>query len=268
MTGWLHGLDAGELAARTGLAEVRVFAVAGSTNDVAAELADAGRLRLPGAVVAAMQSAGRGRGANTWHSDAGSLTATWAFALDRAPGPPELPLRAGLAVRSALAAWLPAARLTVKWPNDVLVDGRKVAGILCRRTRTAELVGIGLNVMTDMAAAGEAVRARACSVAECLPAGIGAPSVADAFAAVSRALLAELSPVGESDPADRERAVDDWHTRINACHALSGRRVTVDVGGGATVTGRCGGVDRQGRLVLDDGGTEHRLLNGIIVRGE
>lgn len=60
--------------------------------------------------------------------------------------PQVLPLRAGLAVAEALESVAPSVRIQVKWPNDLVVGGRKLGGILCDRARDAVLVGIGLNL--------------------------------------------------------------------------------------------------------------------------
>ena len=111
----------------------------GSTNARARELAAAGAPH--GTVVtAAEQSAGRGRQGRTWTAAAGR--ALLCSAVVRDP-PALLPLAAGVAVAEVVA---PEAQ--IKWPNDVLVDGRKVAGILVegRPQEGWAVVGIGLNV--------------------------------------------------------------------------------------------------------------------------
>ena len=99
------------------------------------------------------QSAGRGRGAHQWHS-ARSAGICCSVVL-RPPMPPSealiLSLAAGLAVHSAVAETFPGLRLDLKWPNDVLIKGRKFCGILIEMnseaTRVRHLVvGIGINV--------------------------------------------------------------------------------------------------------------------------
>src|SRR5690606_16632698 len=105
------------------------------------------------------QTAGRGRGGNRWFSGSGSLTVTFAMPIEEHLQPHQLPLVAGLAVRataelllqSAVRLHLPPVQL--KWPNDVLCDGRKVAGLLCERIRRCDLIGIGLNVNLSPSAA-------------------------------------------------------------------------------------------------------------------
>jgi BirA family transcriptional regulator, biotin operon repressor / biotin---[acetyl-CoA-carboxylase] ligase len=113
--------------------------VAGSTNERARELAAAGAPH--GTVVTAgEQTAGRGRQGRTWTAPAGRALLCSIVIRD----PPRLlPLTAGVAVASVVG---PEAML--KWPNDVLVDGRKVAGILVegRPQEHWAVVGVGINV--------------------------------------------------------------------------------------------------------------------------
>ena len=96
--------------------------------------------------VAEFQSAGRGRLDHTWLSAKGE-NLTFSVVLAGAGRPPSevatLPLVVGLAVVKALSALAP---LSLKWPNDVLCEGRKLAGILCERHGDNVIAGIGLNV--------------------------------------------------------------------------------------------------------------------------
>jgi len=104
---------------------------------------------LPLMVSAAAQLAGRGREGRGWHSPPGlGIYATFAFTLaDRLLS--LLPLAAGVAVAGMLADWT-GEEFALKWPNDILGRGRKIAGILCENMVNAErvtcLVGIGINV--------------------------------------------------------------------------------------------------------------------------
>jgi BirA family biotin operon repressor/biotin-[acetyl-CoA-carboxylase] ligase len=113
--------------------------VAGSTNDRARELAGTGAPH--GTVVTASeQTAGRGRQGRTWVAPPGRALLCSVVIRD----PPRLlPLAAGVAVASVVGD-----EALLKWPNDVLVDGRKVAGILVegRPQERWAVVGVGLNV--------------------------------------------------------------------------------------------------------------------------
>jgi BirA family biotin operon repressor/biotin-[acetyl-CoA-carboxylase] ligase len=94
------------------------------------------------------QRAGRGRLGREWVSPAGKCLAATVLVRTKRMHEREigwLPLAAGLALADALDT-LVADRASIKWPNDVLVEGRKVAGILCERRRTGVAVGFGVNL--------------------------------------------------------------------------------------------------------------------------
>jgi BirA family biotin operon repressor/biotin-[acetyl-CoA-carboxylase] ligase len=94
------------------------------------------------------QRAGRGRLGREWVSPAGKCLAATVLVRTKRLREEQigwLPLAAGLALADALDT-LVADRASIKWPNDVLVDGRKVAGILCERRRTGVAVGFGVNL--------------------------------------------------------------------------------------------------------------------------
>lgn len=126
-----------------------------STMDAAHAMAEAGAEH--GAAVAAReQGAGRGRRGRAWVSPRGGL---WLSVVCRPPGAmgmDHLSLRVGLAVAEALEAMLPELpRIEIKRPNDLLVSGRKVAGILCEArwegpSPSWVVVGLGLNVMNPL----------------------------------------------------------------------------------------------------------------------
>jgi BirA family biotin operon repressor/biotin-[acetyl-CoA-carboxylase] ligase len=100
------------------------------------------------------QTAGRGRQGRTWQSLAGNLTVSFLLRPAVAPARlPELSLLAGIALCDALAGLLPrGADLALKWPNDVLLGGAKLAGILLESAGDgAVAVGIGVNVATSPA---------------------------------------------------------------------------------------------------------------------
>jgi len=125
-----------------------------STLDLLHELAEAGAVAGT-AVVAREQMAGRGSRGRTWHSPRGGLWLSW---LCRPASPlagEVLSLRAGLALAAVLDQMGGLPAIGLKWPNDVLLGDRKVAGILCEaRWQGGELgwiaVGIGLNVTNPL----------------------------------------------------------------------------------------------------------------------
>jgi BirA family transcriptional regulator, biotin operon repressor / biotin---[acetyl-CoA-carboxylase] ligase len=205
------------------LGRLRVhFRVIGSTNARARELAAAG---VPhGTVVtAAEQSAGRGRQGRTWSAAAGR--ALLCSVVVRDP-PALLPLAAGVAVAEVVGS---GARL--KWPNDVLLAGRKVAGILVegRPQEGWAVVGVGLNVALRIEDFPVALRASAGTL------GLEPDAIEPTLAAV-------LARLGDWLVADVAAVVAAFRER----DALLGRSVRWAGGRGVGA-----GVDESGRLVVE-----------------
>jgi BirA family biotin operon repressor/biotin-[acetyl-CoA-carboxylase] ligase len=246
---------------RTGLGAMRLLyrPVLRSTQTHAMDLRRAGRLVAPCVVLAGQQTAGRGRGENQWYSSDGTMTATFVLPVDGQLEAHRLPLLAGLAVRRA-AAMFSRQAVELKWPNDLVVGQKKLAGLLCERIDGVDLIGVGLNVMTDLRGAPPEVRARAVSLTELAPAGMSMTTV---LLMVSREIMgllhaAEISPAAMVQEYDRH-------------HALVGRTVTVDTSPAGTpepggmVSGVCEGLDGMGRLVLVQGDVRHRVISGQVV---
>ena len=211
----------------------------GSTNDRARELAAAGAPH--GTIVtAAEQSAGRGRQGRRWSAPAGR--ALLASVVLREP-PELLPLVAAVAVADAIVAALPArgAAVAIKWPNDVLLDGRKVAGILAesRPQERWAVLGVGLNVAVDLADLPQELPATAATM------GLGTADVEPVLAGLLAALERRLA----HDPAALLAA---WEAR----DALRGREIAW-----ATGRGVAAGIDGAGRLVVELPGGGHTALD-------
>lgn len=98
-------------------------------------------------VRAERQTAGRGRQGRAWAMAPGNLAASVLVRL-RPSDPPctQLSFLAGVALHQVAAAHVPAARLMLKWPNDLLLDGAKLAGILCERAGDTVIAGFGVNL--------------------------------------------------------------------------------------------------------------------------
>ncbi len=157
-----------------------------STNTQAMVLA----AEHPGEVVlvtAVTQTAGRGRWGRDWQSPAGGAWFSLTLPLEELND--LISLDAAKAVRLALSRWVEDERFSVKPPNDVLLDGKKVAGILCDqnvtpgRSGTTAVVGVGVNVNIDPAALGDDLRHPATSLATALGQELDVRSVIDACAA-------------------------------------------------------------------------------------
>jgi BirA family transcriptional regulator, biotin operon repressor / biotin---[acetyl-CoA-carboxylase] ligase len=138
----------------------------GSTNAEALRLAHAGERGLLW-VVAKRQTAGRGRRGRVWVSEPGNLYASLLLAGPSTPERfPELSFVAALALHDAITARIPglSSRVVLKWPNDLLIDRNKFAGILIEGEGATVVIGIGVNCVhhpagtdypaTDLATAG------------------------------------------------------------------------------------------------------------------
>jgi BirA family transcriptional regulator, biotin operon repressor / biotin---[acetyl-CoA-carboxylase] ligase len=115
-----------------------------STNEEARRLAKNG-VRGPLWIVSREQTAGRGRRGRVWISESGNLFATLLMP-ETTSLFAQLGFVAGLAAADAVAAFAPGGKVTLKWPNDVLLNGKKVAGILLEALgQDSRAIGIGIN---------------------------------------------------------------------------------------------------------------------------
>jgi BirA family transcriptional regulator, biotin operon repressor / biotin---[acetyl-CoA-carboxylase] ligase len=253
-------LDAAELGARLRGAWRRVEwrAEVDSTQRVARDLARDGAEEGT-IVVAEAQTAGRGRLGRTWHSPAGAnLYCSILLRPAIAPATvPQIALVAGLAVARAIEGLGLAPAL--KWPNDVLLDGRKAVGILTEMEAELErvrvvIVGIGVNVNLGAAALPEYLRDTATSLA--VAAGRAIDRVG--FAADVVAALEDDYARFLAGGFATLRA--EWERRA----ALTGRRVTVRAGD-VDLGGDVVGVDDDGALGLRDAtGAVRRVFAGEV----
>jgi len=237
-----------------------------STSDLARQLVNEGSAALPMIVRADRQTRGRGRGEHSWWSDAGSITLT--IALDpaahglRPDHEPRLALATAVALIDAIGPFAPGASLGIRWPNDVEAGGKKLAGLLPERVETAAgvrlLVGIGVNVRTDLGLAPSEVRAMATTVEVLRGGAIGPGDVEAIFAALLAGFGRVVPRLAADDPtlAGRWRALD----------TLGGTPVRVDLGP-RIVAGMAGGIDDRGGLIVRAGGEDLTLFGGQVLRG-
>ena len=228
--------------AREWVQEVRVFESIESTSDVLKEAAKAGS---PEGLVALarVQTAGRGRHGRHWVSPPGNL---FLSILLRPPDPgllSLLPLAAGLAVAEALSVDGLEPRL--KWPNDVWVQGRKLAGILAEASSSAGgvesvVLGVGANVNLRREEVPEELRDLVTSLHE-------ETGRAYDVEAVAAAVLARWADWYDALKADRRRVREAWRQRSVDWW---GRSVEV-LSGGARQVGIARDVDETGALILE-----------------
>jgi BirA family transcriptional regulator, biotin operon repressor / biotin---[acetyl-CoA-carboxylase] ligase len=93
------------------------------------------------------QSSGRGRMGRAWESPMGNLYASTLVRLRAGdPAPATLALVAAVALADVVRAYAPHAALAIKWPNDILIENAKLAGILLERAGDAVIIGVGVNL--------------------------------------------------------------------------------------------------------------------------
>jgi BirA family biotin operon repressor/biotin-[acetyl-CoA-carboxylase] ligase len=220
-----------------------------STNERVKELALAG---APGGLVvtADEQTAGRGRRGSEWFAPPGSCLLYSALLRPfTAPESPLLPLAVPIAVCEAAEAIAPV-RCQLKWPNDVWIDERKVAGVLveARPDEGWAVIGIGLNVAIRQEDFPQELQETATSLLPTeaeggLPAG-GAPGVRRALAGLNESLARWTAARGD-EVLDAYRARD----------ALCGRHIAWDGGEGTAME-----IDERGHLVVQTAGAERVAL--------
>jgi BirA family biotin operon repressor/biotin-[acetyl-CoA-carboxylase] ligase len=238
---------------RSGVA-VEVVAETGSTN--ADLLARAPRLTAPVLLVAEHQTAGRGRAGRSWLSEPDhSLTFSlaWRFA-DGLRGLAGLPLAIGVALAETLGRLGQGVQL--KWPNDVLKDGAKLAGILVETQVAPDgaawtIVGIGVNlVMSD------ALEDRIGRSAAAMP-WLARMDRDELMAALLDGLADALAQFAHA-------GFGAFAARWNLLHAWQGRPVVLLDRGEVQHEGLAAGVDDTGRLLLDTAAGRVTIVAGDV----
>lgn len=220
---------------------VEVVDETGSTNaDLLARVASLDHNLL---LVAERQTAGRGRAGRSWLSDAGgSLTFSLAWHFSGGPAAlAGLPLAVGVALAETLASL--AVKVELKWPNDLLKDGAKLAGVLIETQAgmqggTWAVIGVGLNLALPDALEQQIERPVA-----------NAPWLANMDRdALVAALLVHLD---ESLRQFAQAGFSAFAGRWNQLHAYQGQAVTIVDRGVTLYEGVAAGVDDSGALLLD-----------------
>jgi len=243
----------GELAAAH---QLFLFHEVESTNSTLSRLARSG-VAEGTVVLAEGQTAGRGRLGQPWFSPTGvnlymSVLFRGPLALEEAP---VFSLIAGLALTDAVRA--AGASPAIKWPNDVLVDGRKVGGALIEcaaRCGNVDhlIVGVGVNLNVDQEALATAL-GPAAAAATSLRAATGREVHRDAFAADY------LNALDEWARRYRKEGPEPILTTWRGRDILTGRQVEVR-GVGQPFVGRVAGVDSHGRLIVQDAVGDRRRV--------
>jgi BirA family biotin operon repressor/biotin-[acetyl-CoA-carboxylase] ligase len=245
----------------------------GSTNDLALDMLRAGQITAPTLILAAEQTKGRGRGENRWWSSSGALTFTLVleppedFARQHWP---KLALAAALATSELIDELLPAADASdpprpaagIRWPNDVYVGERKLAGLLVEvptvspASRAAVVMGLGLNVNNRLDAAPPDVRRRGAALVDL---GLAPTDLTFVLVRLLARLRGRIDDLMRHDP----HLAADWQNRC----LLRGRTVTLEQGP-RTVRGRCLGIEPDGSLALETDRGAERFYAGVLTSVE
>lgn len=248
------GLPTESWRVRWGLPELHIFASVTSTNDVARELAERGAPHGT-SVLADVQTRGRGRRGRGWAAAPGqSLLLSIVLRPRGKAAENVLPLRLGMAAARAIEHIAPVT-VGIKWPNDLMIDGRKAGGVLCEGaleggTALFVVAGIGINVHQrdddwppELAGLATSVEAAARST-------VAMPELAGGVTA--EVLAATGKGAGPLHPAELRELEDR--------DVLRGRAVAVDGHG----TGMAIGVDATGALLVRDGEKVTSLVAGTV----
>lgn len=206
------------------------------------------------------QTAGRGRLGRTWIAPPGR---TLAVSVLLSPGAVQLdrlgwlPLLAGLAMTRAVGSLVPAHEVTLKWPNDVQVDGLKISGVLTEYVVDARaiVVGAGLNLTMT---ADELPTPTSTSLTL-----NGAPESGLLDAALS-AYLRELQHLYNEFAASAFDAGAGLRGEVVRSCSTLGRRVRVELPGGDSLYGTAEDIDESGRLLVRDTGVVHAVAAGDV----
>lgn len=236
---------------------LEVLSEAGSTNDVLRERA--GDLPDLAVIVTDNQTGGRGRLGRVWVSPPGRTLAV-SVLLKPVGLPPEafgwFPLLAGLAMTRALSGFVPRG-VELKWPNDVLIEGAKVCGILTELLPAASAVVVGSGVNLTLTEE-ELPVPTATSLALSGAADVDPDAVLAAYLKELSLLYREFLTAG-GDPV-RSALRDEV---AEACHTL-GRAVRVELPDGSALVGTAAGIDETGRLLVDSDGRRTAVAAGDV----
>ena len=224
-----------------------------STNSEARRLAEAGE-RGPVWISAARQSAGRGRRGRAWDSGEGNLAATLLLrpkAQLSVTG--QLSFVAALAAAEMAAHFAPSAAITVKWPNDVLAEGKKLAGILLEGGSASEGNWLAIGIGVNLANFPQGTEFPATALAQL---GVATPSSEDALSILA-ARFAHWYDAWMEDGFEIVRAA--WLARASGLGASIRARLPNET--------RCGvfeGIDDRGALLLNEQGRVRAIAAGEV----
>lgn len=216
--------------------KVIVYKSTSSTNDIAAEYAKAGRKNNGLAIFAEQQTAGRGRRANKWLSQAGKSILCSVLVYDAEISANMITIASAVAVAQAIGK-CGNFEAKIKWPNDILLNDKKVAGILVEK-QNCFIIGIGINCHQQQKDfAGELY-----DIATSVDIQSGAACDRNRIA---KRLLVSLDNVLSQTKNNPDDIIERWKSRS----ILLGRQITVETDG-SQFTGNCIGVEPTEGLII------------------
>lgn len=235
------------------------FAEIDSTNACARRLAEQGA-NEGGVIIAEAQTRGRGRLGRSWVSPPFvNLYVSVILRPQLAPvHAPQLTLMAAVALADTIASFI-GAPPTIKWPNDILVGGKKLAGILTESSCDSEriefvILGIGVNLNYPVALMPKVIRERATSILALTKNNIKREAFLQRLIQDLDRCYGELEEVG----------FDSLALRWEALFGLRGKRVRVEMTDHIMI-GMAKGIDRDGALIVeDDRGERQRIIAGDV----
>jgi BirA family biotin operon repressor/biotin-[acetyl-CoA-carboxylase] ligase len=231
-----------KLLSKLKLGDIRYFESLGSTNDEALARATSGAPDMS-LIIANEQTMGRGRYDRPWFTPPGTALAFSLIIHPFLEERPHLSRLVGLAALSiAQAMQKQGLYPEIKWPNDVLLNRRKVAGILIELVWSGEdvenvVVGVGVNISKRSVPSTDILRFPAISMEDALNKPVDRGEV---LYDILTAFISLRPKLGTND------LIDEWEKLL----AYQSRQVQVDMGGGQKVIGKVAGLDADGSLKL------------------
>lgn len=258
--------DRNRLTSTTFLKRVEYFPTLVSTNDHALRLTAEPHLETPLIVIAREQTAGRGRGSNHWWSADGALTFSIVIEpalLDLAQNLwPRVAVVTGMTLCDAIQRIAPQLNTGLKWPNDVWLNQKKVAGILVEVPPAAYpipprlVIGIGINLNNTWKNAPLEIRDKGTTLADLLEKKV-----------LPGEILVDLMQRFEHNLRLLAHAPQLLAPRWQSLSVLTGKIVEIRQGD-RLIKGSCTGIAEDGGLMLENGSVSTTIYGGTVVSHE
>lgn len=248
-------IDIARLQAQAGFATVEIHPRLGSTMERARAIAADRAAALPAVVLADAQTAGHGRRGARWWQPTGSLAVSIVIDESALLGPvqPNWSLACGVALAEAIAAIEPTVEPLVRWPNDLEVKGRKIAGLLLEAEVGGRVIlGIGVNTTGHGADAPAPIRPRLATLPDLTGRSLSRTDLLAEFFPRFLDLVARMQ-------ADPQVLVDRYRPRCS----LTGGTVTV-FRGTERLEGTCRGIAMDGSLIVDTADGREWIASGSL----